>query len=145
MEASRVPLPDRQAIGQLLVRLLHEFRVELAAPRADLGYGSGGTAQLPPNFEAKALVVRRSGTALVVGRIKDREPMAIFELTPAGRPDEAGLRQDDASLGCLWRCRAADGLGSAGAAGRRDDCSRRQRRRARTRHLTAPLQRRARA
>ncbi|HNP56102.1 MAG TPA: MarR family transcriptional regulator [Gordonia sp. (in: high G+C Gram-positive bacteria)] len=39
METSRVPSEDRQAIGQLLVRLLHEFRVELAAPRADLGYG----------------------------------------------------------------------------------------------------------
>ena len=34
-----VPSEDRQAIGQLLVRLLHEFRVELAALRADLGYG----------------------------------------------------------------------------------------------------------
>jgi DNA-binding MarR family transcriptional regulator len=31
--------PDRQAIGQLLVRLLREFRDDLAAPRADAGYG----------------------------------------------------------------------------------------------------------
>lgn len=31
--------PERQAIGQLLVRLLHEFRVELAQPRAEAGYG----------------------------------------------------------------------------------------------------------
>ncbi len=31
--------PDRQPIGQLLVRLLAEFRIDLAAPRADLGYG----------------------------------------------------------------------------------------------------------
>lgn len=31
--------PDRQAIGQLLIRLLAEFRTELAAPRAELGYG----------------------------------------------------------------------------------------------------------
>jgi DNA-binding MarR family transcriptional regulator len=30
---------DRQAIGQLLVRLLREFRDDLAAPRADAGYG----------------------------------------------------------------------------------------------------------
>ena len=31
--------PDRQAIGQLLVRLLHEFRADLAKSRADAGYG----------------------------------------------------------------------------------------------------------
>ena len=30
---------DRQAIGQLLVRLLREFREDLGAPRADAGYG----------------------------------------------------------------------------------------------------------
>lgn len=30
---------DRLAIGQLLVRLLKEFRSDLAAPRADAGYG----------------------------------------------------------------------------------------------------------
>jgi DNA-binding MarR family transcriptional regulator len=30
---------DRLAIGQLLVRLLREFRDDLAAPRADAGYG----------------------------------------------------------------------------------------------------------
>jgi DNA-binding MarR family transcriptional regulator len=30
---------DRQAIGQLLVRLLREFRADLAAPRAEAGYG----------------------------------------------------------------------------------------------------------
>jgi DNA-binding MarR family transcriptional regulator len=30
---------DRQAIGQLLVRLLREFRHDLAAPRAKAGYG----------------------------------------------------------------------------------------------------------
>lgn len=38
MAASR-PSPDRQAVGQLLIRLLSEFRIELAAPRAELGYG----------------------------------------------------------------------------------------------------------
>jgi DNA-binding MarR family transcriptional regulator len=31
--------PDRQAIGQLLVRLLNEFRADLAAPRDELGFG----------------------------------------------------------------------------------------------------------
>jgi hypothetical protein len=29
---------DRLAVGQLLVRLLHEFRTELSAPAADHGY-----------------------------------------------------------------------------------------------------------
>lgn len=55
--------------------------------RPDRGYGSGGMAHLPPHFVTKALVVRRSGAALVVGRIGKREPMALFELTPAGSPD----------------------------------------------------------
>jgi uncharacterized delta-60 repeat protein len=55
--------------------------------RPDLGYGSEGKGELPPHFVAKGLVVRRSGAVLVVGRIADREPMALFELTPAGRPD----------------------------------------------------------
>jgi DNA-binding MarR family transcriptional regulator len=32
-------VPDRLAIGQLLVRLLREFRDDLAAPRAEAGYG----------------------------------------------------------------------------------------------------------
>ena len=39
MAASRDRTPDRLAIGQLLVRLLREFRDDLAAPRADAGYG----------------------------------------------------------------------------------------------------------
>ena len=39
MAPSRVVPPDRLAIGQLLVRLLREFRNDLAAPRADAGYG----------------------------------------------------------------------------------------------------------
>ncbi|MGH3532744.1 MAG: MarR family winged helix-turn-helix transcriptional regulator [Mycobacterium sp.] len=30
---------DRQAVGQLLVRLLRQFRQDLAAPRAESGYG----------------------------------------------------------------------------------------------------------
>jgi DNA-binding MarR family transcriptional regulator len=33
------PQDDRLAVGQLLVRLLREFRDDLAAPRADAGYG----------------------------------------------------------------------------------------------------------
>ena len=39
MATSRDRPPDRQAVGQLLVRLLREFRHDLAAPRADAGYG----------------------------------------------------------------------------------------------------------
>lgn len=38
MSLSRDPLTGRQAIGQLLVRLLREFRSELAAPRTEHGY-----------------------------------------------------------------------------------------------------------
>ena len=39
MAASRDLPAERLAIGQLLVRLLREFRDDLAAPRADAGYG----------------------------------------------------------------------------------------------------------
>jgi DNA-binding MarR family transcriptional regulator len=39
MATSRDLPSGRQAIGQLLVRLLREFRHDLAAPRADAGYG----------------------------------------------------------------------------------------------------------
>ena len=39
MAQSRDLSDDRLAIGQLLVRLLREFRDDLAAPRADAGYG----------------------------------------------------------------------------------------------------------
>jgi DNA-binding MarR family transcriptional regulator len=39
MATSRDLSPDRLAIGQLLVRLLREFRDDLAEPRADAGYG----------------------------------------------------------------------------------------------------------
>lgn len=39
MASSRDQTPHRQAVGQLLVRLLREFRDELAAPRAEAGYG----------------------------------------------------------------------------------------------------------
>lgn len=39
MAASRDPARDRLAVGQLLVRLLREFRDDLAAPRSDAGYG----------------------------------------------------------------------------------------------------------
>jgi DNA-binding MarR family transcriptional regulator len=38
MDMSRDVSPGRQAIGQLLVRLLREFRTEVAAPRARHGY-----------------------------------------------------------------------------------------------------------
>jgi DNA-binding MarR family transcriptional regulator len=39
MASSRDQPPDRQAIGHLLVRLLREFREDLAAPRAEAGFG----------------------------------------------------------------------------------------------------------
>ncbi len=39
MATSRDLPPDRHAIGQLLVRLLREFRHDLAAPRAEAGFG----------------------------------------------------------------------------------------------------------
>ena len=39
MAPSRDRAPDRQAIGQLLVRLLREFRDDLGAPRVESGYG----------------------------------------------------------------------------------------------------------
>ncbi|HEY9265356.1 MAG TPA: helix-turn-helix domain-containing protein, partial [Mycobacterium sp.] len=39
MAPSRGTPTDRLAIGQLLVRLLREFRNDLAAPRAEAGYG----------------------------------------------------------------------------------------------------------
>ncbi|KMO84276.1 MarR family winged helix-turn-helix transcriptional regulator [Mycolicibacterium chubuense] len=39
MAMSRDLPTERQAIGQLLVRLLRQFRAELAAPRTERGYG----------------------------------------------------------------------------------------------------------
>lgn len=39
MATSRELPADRQAIGQLLARLLREFRHDLAAPRAEAGFG----------------------------------------------------------------------------------------------------------
>jgi DNA-binding MarR family transcriptional regulator len=36
---SRDRPPERKAVGQLLVRLLREFRGDLAAPRAEAGFG----------------------------------------------------------------------------------------------------------
>jgi uncharacterized delta-60 repeat protein len=55
--------------------------------RAQLTYGTGGEALLPRHFDLKQLVVRRSGAVLAVGRIAGQNPMALFELTPAGRPN----------------------------------------------------------
>jgi DNA-binding MarR family transcriptional regulator len=40
MATSRDQQADRQAIGQLLVRLLREFRDDLAAARAEAGFGN---------------------------------------------------------------------------------------------------------
>ncbi len=39
MASSRDRTKERLAVGQLLVRLLREFRDDLAAPRAEAGYG----------------------------------------------------------------------------------------------------------
>ncbi len=39
MAKSTDPVADRQAIGQLLTRLLRVFREDLAAPRAEAGFG----------------------------------------------------------------------------------------------------------
>jgi DNA-binding MarR family transcriptional regulator len=39
MTSSRDRVSDRLAIGQLLVRLLREFRDDLSGPRAEAGYG----------------------------------------------------------------------------------------------------------
>lgn len=54
--------------------------------RRDLGYGVEGKALLPPRFDVEALVVRRNGQALAVGRVAKRFGMAAFMLSPAGRP-----------------------------------------------------------
>ncbi|HWA55129.1 MAG TPA: hypothetical protein VG816_13250 [Solirubrobacterales bacterium] len=61
--------------------------------RPDLGYGTEGKALLPKRFDLKQLVVRRSGAILAVGRIAGQNPMALFELTPAGRPNRHFGRQ----------------------------------------------------
>ena len=61
--------------------------------RPDLRYGTGGEALLPRHFDLKQLVVRRSGAVLAVGRIVGQNPMALFELTPAGRPNRHFGRQ----------------------------------------------------
>jgi uncharacterized delta-60 repeat protein len=55
--------------------------------RPDLRYGTGGKALLPRHFDLKQLIVRRSGAVLAVGRLVGQNPMALFELTPAGRPN----------------------------------------------------------
>jgi uncharacterized delta-60 repeat protein len=57
------------------------------AGRPDLRYGTGGKAVLPRRFDLKQMIVRRSGAVLAVGRIAGQNPMALFELTPAGRPN----------------------------------------------------------
>lgn len=55
--------------------------------RPDLGYRTEGKALLPKHFDLKQLIVRRSGAVLAVGRIGGQNPMVLFELTPAGRPN----------------------------------------------------------
>lgn len=55
--------------------------------RPDFGYGSAGRAAIPPRFDVESLVVRRDGTALLIGRVAGSFGMAAFKLTPAGKPD----------------------------------------------------------
>ena len=55
--------------------------------RLDHGYGANGEAPLPEGFELEQLIVRRSGAALAIGHVEGERPMALFELTPRGRPD----------------------------------------------------------
>jgi uncharacterized delta-60 repeat protein len=65
--------------------------------RRDLGYGAQGRADIPAHFKIEALVVRRSGEALVVGQIAHRFGMAAFALTPKGQPDR-GFGRDGLAL-----------------------------------------------
>jgi uncharacterized delta-60 repeat protein len=58
-----------------------------AAGHPDGSYGQAGMGLLPRGFQVESLIVRRDGAALLVGRIARRDPMALFELTPAGRPE----------------------------------------------------------
>jgi uncharacterized delta-60 repeat protein len=67
--------------------------------RPDPAFGSAGRAPLPAGFKVEQLVVRRDGTALVVGAIGGQRPMALFELTPAGRPDPSFGKGGLARLG----------------------------------------------
>lgn len=67
--------------------------------RRDPHYGSQGAARLPAHFDIGSLAVRRSGEALVVGRIAHRFGMAAFKLTPQGRPDRRFGRDGLALIG----------------------------------------------
>jgi uncharacterized delta-60 repeat protein len=58
-----------------------------ARGQRDLNYGVEGKAAIPAHFKIDSLVVRRSGQALLVGRVGDRFGMAAFLLTPHGRPE----------------------------------------------------------
>ena len=55
--------------------------------RPDPRYGEGGTALLPEHFAMRELLVRGNGAVLAIGRVSTGDPMALFELTPEGRPN----------------------------------------------------------
>ena len=59
MAPSRELPHDRQAIGQLLVRLLREFRLDLAAPRAEAGYGDIRDPHMPVSYTHLTLPTNR--------------------------------------------------------------------------------------
>lgn len=75
--------------------------------QSDLGYGSQGRAGIPAHFRIKSVVLRRSGAALVVGRIADRFGMAAFKLTPDGQPDRRFGREGLALVGFGQQVKAA--------------------------------------
>ncbi len=70
MATSRELPADRLAIGQLLVRLLREFRDDLAAPRADAGYGD----VREPHFQIFGSI-RMGGIRLT--ELADRAPLSL--------------------------------------------------------------------
>lgn len=67
--------------------------------RPELRYGTGGKALLPRHFDLEQVVVRRNGAVLAIGRLTGQDPMALFELTPAGRPNPRFGRRGLARIG----------------------------------------------
>jgi uncharacterized delta-60 repeat protein len=80
---------ERDGRGRLYQVGQSPDRVSRFSPkgRLDRGYGTNGDAPLPEGFELEKLIVRRSGAALAIGHVERESPMALFELTPRGRPD----------------------------------------------------------
>ena len=69
--------------GIVGLALQPDGKVLFGLPRSD----SCASTSTIHRLEVESLIVRRDGGALVVGRIAKQDPMALFELTPAGRPD----------------------------------------------------------